>query len=87
MATPHVSGVAALLLQAYPQLTPEQIKQRLMNTGVDLGYDPINQGAGRIDSVLAVENTVSIIPVSLSYIMKPGTNTETENCSAMLFRQ
>lgn len=74
MATPHVSGVAALLLQAYPKLTPEQIKQRLMNTGVDLGYDPINQGAGRIDSVSAVNNTVNIIPVSLSYIMNPGTN-------------
>lgn len=76
MATPHVSGVAALLLQAYPKLTPEQIKQRLMNTGVDLGYDPINQGAGRIDSVSAVDNTVSVIPVSLSYIMDPGKNTE-----------
>lgn len=76
MATPHVSGVAALLLQAYPKLTPEQIKQRLINTGVDLGYDPIDQGAGRIDSVLALDNKVSVIPVSLSYIMDPGTKTE-----------
>ncbi len=76
MATPHVSGVVALLLQAYPKLTPEQIKQRLMNTGVDLGYDPINQGAGRIDAVSAVDNTVSVIPLSLSYIMDPGTKTE-----------
>ena len=76
MATPHVSGVAALLLQAYPKLTPEQIKQRLMNTGVDLGSDPINQGAGRIDSVSALDNTISVNPVSLSYRMNPGTNTK-----------
>lgn len=76
MATPHVSGVVALLLQAYPKMKPEQIKQRLMNTAVDLGYDPINQGAGRIDALSAVNNTISIIPVSLSYIMNPGTNTE-----------
>lgn len=76
MATPHVSGVAALLLQANPQLTPEQIKQRLMNTAVDLGYDPINQGAGRVNALSAVKNTIHIIPASLSYIMNPGTNTE-----------
>ena len=76
MATPHVSGVAALLLQANPKLTPEQIKQRLMNTASDLGYDPINQGAGRINALSAVKNTIHVIPASLSYIMNPGTNTE-----------
>ncbi|MBU3965839.1 MAG: S8 family serine peptidase [Euryarchaeota archaeon] len=76
MATPHVSGVAALMLQANPGLTNEQIKQRLMNTGVDLGSDPITQGAGRIDSVAAVDNIVTISPVSLSYINKPGTNNK-----------
>lgn len=32
MATPVVSGAAALLLQAYPSLTPDQIKARLMKT-------------------------------------------------------
>ncbi len=76
MATPHVSGVAALMLQAYPQLTPEAIKKRLMNTGVDLGYNPISQGAGRIDAVLAVNTTIKITPMSLSYTKNPGTNTK-----------
>ncbi|MCZ7356625.1 MAG: S8 family serine peptidase [Candidatus Methanoperedens sp.] len=76
MATPHVSGVAALMLQAHPGLTNEQIKQRLMNTGVDLGYDPITQGAGRIDALAAVDNIVTISPVSLSYLKNPGTNNK-----------
>ncbi len=72
MATPHVSGVAALMLQAHPDWKPQKIKQQLMNTGVDLGYDPITQGAGRIDAKLAVESTLNVEPTNLSYITKPG---------------
>jgi len=32
MATPMVSGAAALLLQKYPNMTPDQVKSRLMKT-------------------------------------------------------
>jgi hypothetical protein len=32
MATPVVSGAAALLIQQYPNLTPDQVKARLMKT-------------------------------------------------------
>ncbi len=72
MATPHVSGAAALMLQANPSMTPMQVKNQLMNTGMDIGYDPITQGAGRINATLAVENKLNIAPASLSYIAKPG---------------
>jgi serine protease AprX len=37
MAAPMVSGTIALLLQAEPALTPDQVKYRLMNTGSKLG--------------------------------------------------
>jgi serine protease AprX len=47
MATPHASGLAALLLQAEPGLTPLELKQALMDTALDLGQDPNAQGAGR----------------------------------------
>ncbi len=37
MATPHVSGVAALMLSVNPFLTPAQIEQILKDTAYDLG--------------------------------------------------
>lgn len=39
MATPHVSGVVALLLEANPALTPSQVKQILIDTAVDMAVD------------------------------------------------
>lgn len=49
MATPHVSGAAALLLQAFPGATPYSVKAALMQGAKDLGLDPMAQGAGRLD--------------------------------------
>jgi subtilisin family serine protease len=53
MATPHVSGVAALLLAAEPSLTPRQIKEIFKETAVDLELSLNTQGAGRIDALAA----------------------------------
>ncbi len=47
MATPHASGSAALILQANPKYTPDQVKGRLMETARNLGLDGNVQGAGR----------------------------------------
>jgi subtilisin family serine protease len=51
MATPHVSGLAALLLQAFPSWKPEEIKSSIMLGAIDLGYDSATQGSGRIDAI------------------------------------
>jgi serine protease AprX len=45
-----VSGAAALLLQAYPQLTPDQVKAALVTTADPLkNSDPMHSGAGQLD--------------------------------------
>jgi parallel beta-helix repeat protein len=65
MATPHVAGAAALLLQKNPTWTPEDIKSALRNTAVnipDLRFE--DQGAGRIDVLAAISlNTVPPIAI------------------------
>ncbi len=53
MATPHCTGVVALVLQAAPELTPEQVKARIMQAARDMGIDPNTQGRGRVDAYAA----------------------------------
>ncbi|WP_409062297.1 S8 family serine peptidase [Streptomyces sp. SYP-A7185] len=65
MATPHVAGSAALLLQQHPTWTGPQLKAAL--TGSAKPHPTLNahaQGAGRVDLTRAV--TASVVP-------EPGT--------------
>jgi serine protease AprX len=61
MATPHASGVVALMLEANPKLTPAQVKSMLVGTAVDLGYTPNEQGRGRCDALAAYTKAVEAI--------------------------
>lgn len=58
MATPHVSGAAAILVQQHPDWTPAELKAALMSTSVDDGASAYGQGAGRVDIARAVDQTV-----------------------------
>ncbi len=53
MATPHSTGVAALMLQANPELTAEQVKTLMMAGVINIGALPNEQGAGRGDAYRA----------------------------------
>ena len=57
MSTPHVAGIAALVMQAHPNWTPEQVKAAIMNTASATavpGYDPRLGGAGLVQAASAV---------------------------------
>ncbi|ASK61088.1 peptidase S8 [Virgibacillus phasianinus] len=56
MATPICAGVVALVLQAYPEYTPDQVKQQLMQGSVDRGLPAYVQGAGYLDAQKVINN-------------------------------
>ncbi len=49
MASPHVAGAAALLLQASPELTPAEVKKRLMQSADLISGNPAETGSGRLN--------------------------------------
>lgn len=63
MSSPHVAGVAALMKQAHPDWTPEEVKAAMMNTAVDLvtGFQIPRQGGGRIEAGRAITTPVVAI--------------------------
>ena len=61
-ATPHVAGAMALLTQANPNLTPEQMSMILQTTAFDLGPAGKDNvyGAGRLDCYAAVQAALAM---------------------------
>jgi hypothetical protein len=60
MSTPHVAGVAALMLSLSPSMTPQQVRTVLHGTAVDrgpAGYD-LEYGYGRLNAAAAVTGSV-----------------------------
>ncbi|HJQ45877.1 MAG TPA: S8 family serine peptidase [Amycolatopsis sp.] len=74
MAAPHTSGVAALVRQAHPDWSVEEVKAAVVNSAghdVTAGgrtYAPQRAGAGRVDAKAALDTT------ALAYVQDdPGT--------------
>lgn len=68
MATPHVSGLAALIWSQHYTYTISQVRQFMVNSAVDVespGWDPLT-GWGRIDARLALAETLK--PQAFDYV-------------------
>jgi lactocepin len=68
MATPHVAACMALVKEAHPSYTPDQIKTVLMNTSKILTdpntgvfYSPHITGAGRVDVYNAIHTNATVV--------------------------
>ncbi|MFW6135246.1 MAG: S8 family serine peptidase [Chloroflexota bacterium] len=58
MATPHVSGLAALVVAHHPAYSPDQVASAILDNALDLGptgWDEV-YGCGRIDAARALSN-------------------------------
>jgi serine protease AprX len=61
MATPYVAGVVALLLDANPNLTPDQVKRIITETATRMpGYRDFEVGAGYINAYAAVDKAFNL---------------------------
>lgn len=72
MATPHVTGVLALIKEAHPDWSPAQLKSAIETTATPIEdddealEDPTSQGLGRIEPKDAIETPAMIDTPSLS---------------------
>lgn len=80
MASPHVAGVAALIVSRNPNLSPEQVRYILRNSSDDLdvdGYD-ISFGYGRANATNAIQmvdtlgNSVPDLTASITHPFANG---------------
>ncbi|MFD7309481.1 S8 family serine peptidase [Promicromonospora sp. NPDC059942] len=79
MAAPHVAGAAAVLKQARPELTGQEIKAILMGSAEPTSGTVWEEGAGRIYLPTALAQRVEASPASLSFgtLRFPQTGFET----------
>lgn len=68
MACPHVAGVVALMRQANPNLTVEQVKQILLDTATDLGPEGEDNSYG-----MGIVNAYEAVIRALAYLEGWGT--------------
>lgn len=70
MATPHVAGEGALIIQAHPNWNSIMVKSSMMGSAKMLDGEHLwRQGAGRIDVCKAVNTTLFIVNPSASFGM------------------
>lgn len=68
-ATPHVSGVAALMLSKFPQMTPEQVRQSLVNSTKPVQSCPRGGcGRGILDAPAALQYASRLVGQPLTTI-------------------
>lgn len=66
MAAPHVTGLAALILQVHPNYTPSDVKSVILSTADSLNLDPFTEGLGLTNGVDALNASVAFTDPNLA---------------------
>lgn len=87
MAAPVAAGIGALIYEAYEHVneiapTPEQLKDIIMATAMDMGYGPNEQGPGRVDALAACNAVtggwIAPGPMSVAFTLHAGDSATIE---------
>lgn len=73
-AAPQVAGVVALMLEANPQLTPQQVMELLRETANPMPFEERIVGAGYVDAHNAVRAALNLARVPAPANLFPGAN-------------
>jgi len=73
-STPQVSGIVALMMEANPLLTPDQVVTLLRQTATPMPYEERVVGAGYVDAHNAVRAAMSLASVSHPANLFPSTD-------------
>jgi serine protease AprX len=71
-ACPHVTGVVALMIEANPLLTPDDVVTILRQTATPMPYDERTVGAGYLDAHNAVRAAMSLAAVAHPFNLMPS---------------
>jgi serine protease len=83
MATPHVAGVAALMLSKNPALTPDEIENKLKATARAFPATCSGCGTGILDANAAVDAAFGVTPTPTTTIAEVETNNTTGRAQAI----
>jgi subtilisin family serine protease len=86
MATPHVTGTVALMRQANPILTVDQIKQLLAQTAIDEGTAGMDNdyGWGRVNAFAAVSAALTGIGTLSGTVTSSAGGAPVENAKILM---
>jgi len=73
-STPQVSGIVALIMEANPLLTPDQVVTLLRQTATPMPYEQRVVGAGYVDAHNAVRTAMSLASVAHPANLFPSTD-------------
>lgn len=73
MSAPYVAGMAALLLQKYPDMSVEELKSVIINCADDRNYDIWTQGNGQVNIQNSLNKEFIVSPATLSFSVKEST--------------
>ena len=71
---PHISGVVALMLEANPQLTPDNVVTILRQTANPMPYEERVVGAGYVDAHNAVRASLNLAQIAHPFNLFPNLN-------------